>query len=199
MGTVRHTHDWDNRWNAWHLARPVLGAVTGSVAFAFVVVVIKTAAGPSAEVQDSSSAIATAAAIAFLVGYKEQHFLDLLARVAEVLLANGEVDQAGDPFTVSPTSLDFGSVVTGTARVRTVQVTVAPGRTIEALTDADLDVQPADGVFTAAPVPAPAALGATSQAVSVTFAPTGTGTRTATLTIRGDASRTVQLSGSGAQ
>lgn len=200
MGTVRHAHDWETRWNLWHVARPILGAITGSVAFVLVVVVLKAAGGEDVELQDTAIAMAMAFSIAFLVGYKEQYFLEMVSKVAEVLFATGDTPAPGDVFSLAPGALDFGEVPVNTAATRTATVTVTPGTRVAPLGPQDPVVAQQGNEFTAAAAVAPAALGVTTQDVVVTFSPTAPGTYQGTVTVTvGGSAKTVALRGTGRQ
>ncbi|WP_298384506.1 hypothetical protein [Ferrimicrobium sp.] len=86
-GIFRNAKDWDKSYEHWHIARPFLGAVVGSVGFLVFIVVIR-ATGTNVA---SSSPTSRAAfdLIAFLVGYREQVFRQLLKRAADALLSPG--------------------------------------------------------------------------------------------------------------
>ena len=86
-GIFQHAKRWDPSYQSWHVARPFLGGVVGSVGFLIFIVVIRaTGTTPNA-----SSTISKAAfdLVAFLVGYREEVFRELLKRATDVLLAPG--------------------------------------------------------------------------------------------------------------
>lgn len=87
-GVFRHTDGWDSSYNLWHIARPVMGAITGSVGYLiFVAVVRPTGAVPSAH---STTGAAVFDLVAFLVGYREEVFRELLRKAVDILLSPGK-------------------------------------------------------------------------------------------------------------
>jgi hypothetical protein len=91
-GIFRHRRDWDDTLDNWHIARPLLGAIMGSVGFLIFIVVIRSTG-------TNLSARATAGRpvyylVAFLLGYREEAFRNLLRRAVDLLLSTGK--QAGD-------------------------------------------------------------------------------------------------------
>lgn len=87
---------WDRKWNYWHIARPLFGAVLGIVAF-FLFVVIGAAAGTPPKFLDGTVPIETIPikdfviyyVVAFLVGYREETFRDLIKRATDLILKPG--------------------------------------------------------------------------------------------------------------
>ncbi len=71
----------------WHIARPFLGAVVGSVGFLIFIVVIRA----TCTTVSAGTAAGRAAfdLVAFLVGYREEVFRQLLKRATDVLFAPG--------------------------------------------------------------------------------------------------------------
>lgn len=85
-GIFRNSTSWSNSYERWHVARPVLGATVGTVGYLMFVVVLRTTgAEPQANNLASS---ATADVVAFLVGYREDLFRDLL-KTATTFLFKG--------------------------------------------------------------------------------------------------------------
>ncbi len=83
--------DWDSSYNYWHLARPLVGSVLGIMSF-LILSVIVTLAGSTAPSPDSAPAIANMNiyhVLAFIVGYREETFRDLLKRVTDLILRPG--------------------------------------------------------------------------------------------------------------
>lgn len=89
---------WDVRFNYWHIGRPLFGAVLGIVAF-FIFVVIMTASGgtppkflttlPTDAVQPQPKDFIIFYVLAFLVGYREETFRDLIKRATDLILKPG--------------------------------------------------------------------------------------------------------------
>ena len=80
--------DWDSAYNYWHLARPLIGAVLGIMSF-LILSVIVTLAGSTAPSPDAAPTIANMNiyhVLAFIVGYREETFRDLLKRVTDLIL-----------------------------------------------------------------------------------------------------------------
>lgn len=90
-GIFRNAGRWQPRYELWHIARPVLGAIVGSVAYLIFIVVIRatgTTPGPH-----SSTSGAVFDLVAFLVGYREEVFRELLKRASDSLFAPTRRDQ----------------------------------------------------------------------------------------------------------
>lgn len=84
--------DWDSSYNYWHLARPLVGAVLGIMSF-LILSVIVTLAGSTAPSSDAAPTIANMNiyhVLAFIVGYREETFRDLLKRVTDLILRPAE-------------------------------------------------------------------------------------------------------------
>ncbi|MBV9124410.1 MAG: hypothetical protein JO112_13705 [Planctomycetes bacterium] len=88
---------WDKAFNYWHIGRPLFGAVLGMVAF-FLFVCIVTASGnqppflkpgqPPGQQQNAGDFIIYYV-VAFLVGYREQTFRELIKRATDLILQPG--------------------------------------------------------------------------------------------------------------
>lgn len=91
---------WDSKYNYWHIGRPLFGAVLGIVAF-FLFVVIGTASGTAPRFLDAAAATGNVGehlnakdmiifyVLAFLVGYREETFRDLIKRATDLILKPG--------------------------------------------------------------------------------------------------------------
>ncbi|WP_374455731.1 hypothetical protein [Nocardioides sp.] len=94
VGVATHTHDWNRQmYGYWHLARPLLGLITGSVAVLIVLFVVTGVSGspiPSGEETYEPSGIAVLFVLAFVVGYREETFRELVKRVLDVILTPGD-------------------------------------------------------------------------------------------------------------
>lgn len=94
VGVATHTHDWNRQqYGYWHLARPLLGLLTGTVAVLIVLFIIKGVSGspiPSGEETYEPSGVAVLFVLAFVVGYREETFRELVKRVLDVILNPGE-------------------------------------------------------------------------------------------------------------
>ncbi|MFD2081339.1 hypothetical protein SAMN05421678_12614 [Actinopolymorpha cephalotaxi] len=94
VGVVSHSREWDGLGFAyWHLARPILGMITGSVAVLVLLFVLKGIAPdviPASDENYTPGGTAVLFVIAFVVGYREETFRELVKRVVDVLLGPGE-------------------------------------------------------------------------------------------------------------
>ncbi|GAA0292043.1 hypothetical protein [Kineococcus aurantiacus] len=145
VGTAQHSHDWDDRWFVRHLIRLVAGAVAATVAFPVLQTVLPTAGATSENTTtdtdtDHGAEPGTVPPIgpstpaetgfhggtAFVVGFIDEVFLDLVAEVTKVLLASGGPSEV-QPFSssLSEESLDFGDVPCGQSSSKLVVVTLA--------------------------------------------------------------------------
>lgn len=87
-GIFDHAHrDWERRFNAWYLARPFTGAVLGSIAYIVFVAIIR-ATGLLPATQDPVGKLIYFA-VAFIVGFREETFRQLMARVGDVIVGPG--------------------------------------------------------------------------------------------------------------
>jgi hypothetical protein len=119
-GVFRHNTNWDKKWNYWHVARPFMGALLGSVGLlVFLATIQSTGVRPpldasptttvtepsggsvsqttttSIALQPTSTAPVTTReprdllvyyVIAFVIGYREETFRELMKRAADMLL-----------------------------------------------------------------------------------------------------------------
>jgi hypothetical protein len=92
-GTFFHVDSWDASFDYWHAARPLLGAVLGTIAFLIFVVVIDATG-----VQAKTSGNLVYYVIAFLVGYREATFHVLIQRATDLLFNSPDVrTRSGTP------------------------------------------------------------------------------------------------------
>jgi hypothetical protein len=84
-----HTSDEERqKWNAWSLAQGPLGAVYGSAGILLLVVVLGViGSGSSGNLDLSPAGRLTLSAIAFLIGYHQQIFHDMITRTVEAIFA----------------------------------------------------------------------------------------------------------------
>ncbi len=87
-GIFDHGHrDWQRRFNAWYVARPLTGAALGTVAYIVFVGTIR-ATGLQPAAQDPVGKLIYFA-VAFVVGFREETFRQLIARVGDMILGPG--------------------------------------------------------------------------------------------------------------
>jgi hypothetical protein len=88
-GVFDHSHrDWDRGLNSWHVARPFTGAVLGTTGVVLFVSVVR-AAGLIPVGSDTLGKLVYFA-IAFVVGFREETFRQLIKRVADLLVGPGQ-------------------------------------------------------------------------------------------------------------
>jgi hypothetical protein len=94
-GVFLWNNQWDTKYNYWHIGRPLFGAVLGIVAY-FIFVVIVTASGSPPKFLDAGGTAGTTPkdliifyVLAFLVGYREETFRELIKRVTDLILRPG--------------------------------------------------------------------------------------------------------------
>lgn len=202
-GIVDHSTQWETKWNLWHVIRPVVGAILGTLAYLiFVGLIQATGTKPSAIGSGTPVESITYLVIAFVVGFREQTFRDLIQKVVDTLLTPGDT-QKSPTVSISPSPVDFGSQASG--QTATAVVTVANTGTA-ALVVQGMSANPPgiDLAGTGFAVSNDAVAGATinpgsSALLTVTFSPPATGPYQGTLTITCNAGTfPVPLTGTGA-
>jgi hypothetical protein len=93
QGVFEHNQRWDHKWNFWHLARPVFGAVLGIVAY-FIFILILRAAGTAPTWLGTATSppvtdLVVYYVLAFLVGYREANFAELIRRATDLIFKAG--------------------------------------------------------------------------------------------------------------
>jgi hypothetical protein len=92
QGIIEHNEDYDQRFNYWHFARPIVGGIVGLMSYLILTVIVTLggstppsfAAAPTAPLNLNLYHVA-----AFIVGYREDAFRDLVSRVTELVLRPG--------------------------------------------------------------------------------------------------------------
>jgi hypothetical protein len=101
---------WDKKYNYWHIGRPLFGAVLGAISY-FMFILIVSSAGTKIPILEKGSHLAkdyiVYYVLAFLVGYREETFRELIQRVAELILKPGNPASAGTPTTADSPSVSF--------------------------------------------------------------------------------------------
>jgi hypothetical protein len=85
-GIFRNRDRWDSSFNPWHVSRPVIGAIAGSIGYLIFITVIRSS---GANPPGSAHSTIVFDLVAFLVGYREAVFRELLQRATDVLLKPG--------------------------------------------------------------------------------------------------------------
>ena len=204
-GVVDHSHEWQAKWNLWHVIRPVVGAVLGTVAFLiFVGLIQATGTRPTVVTSGSpgpSVEAVTYLIIAFVVGFREQTFRSLIQRVVDILLSPGNTP-ATPAVSISPSPVDFQNVAVGQSEIKAI--TVSNTGTGPLVVQGSRANPPGIEVVGAGfSIVDDAVEGATinagaSAVLSVRFAPPAPGAQGGTLTINCDAGKfPVTLTGTG--
>jgi hypothetical protein len=155
-GAFDHRADWDPSWNLWHFTRPLIGislAIVAWLTFQAGILAVGSAPASPATAPASGAAALTAPAnllyylIAFVVGYREAVFRELIKRVADVILTPATPAGAPAPLAISalrPTSgrTAGGDTVTilgsGLAATTAVTFGTKPASTIAVASDAQI-------------------------------------------------------------
>ncbi len=126
-GVFEHEHDWDPNYWPWHVARPFIGASLGVVSM----LIFKAGILAVGSTPNSGQSIPTNLlyyVIAFVVGYREETFRELIKRVTDVILTPGggsvavptinAVNPANVPHNVPSPVVITGAGFTNTQSVR---------------------------------------------------------------------------------
>ncbi|GAA5021067.1 hypothetical protein GCM10023258_10160 [Terrabacter aeriphilus] len=191
VGVVTHTHDWKAlEYGYWHLARPFLGAVCGSVAVLIVVLVLRSVDPTVNNQAGTPASIALLSVISFVVGYREETFRTLVKRVVDVILASDT--NATVSVALVPATLDFGDSAVNQPKVLMLTVVNAGKDTVHLPANAAVP-DPVTGTIVATNIETDLAPSATAE-VTVTWTPASLGqdlsTPATTLVLRTD-SRTL--------
>ena len=88
-GIFDHSHrDWERGLNAWHAARPFTGAALGTVGFILFSSVIR-ATGLTPQPTEGVGKLVYFA-VAFVVGFREETFRQMIKRVADLIVGPGQ-------------------------------------------------------------------------------------------------------------
>jgi hypothetical protein len=125
VGVHEHRYHWDSRYWTWYIVRPFIGAAVGLVAVIIVMAGILAigvepvptapasegpAVPPATPVADTKNMFYFL--VAFVVGYREMHFRDLIKRLGDVLFTTREKASTADILDIEP---DEGPAAGGTA------------------------------------------------------------------------------------
>jgi hypothetical protein len=126
VGVAGHGAEWAGpQYAYWHLARPLLGAISATVSVLILLFVLRGVdpdVVPTAADGLDAAGTAVLVVIAFVVGYREETFRELVKRVVDVILGPGE-KEASERLSLEPdvTTLSFpaaGGVPDVSAEVR---------------------------------------------------------------------------------
>jgi hypothetical protein len=138
-GVFDHANDWDPSYKYWHWARPIVGAVAGSV------VVLIMQAGILAVGSASAKNNTFYYIVAFLVAYREETFRELIKRAVDVVIGPGTAPAAPVVTGMTPATgpVAGGTVVTvngsGLSNVRAVSFGTA-NATFRVVSDGQLSI-----------------------------------------------------------
>ncbi|MEA3077994.1 MAG: hypothetical protein QOF60_2902 [Actinomycetota bacterium] len=97
-GVFEHNKRWDPSFNYWHLTRPLMGALLGSVGYLiFVATIQSTGVTPAVEASKGATQprdLIIYYVIGFVVGYREETFRELVKRAADVIFKPGGSGQS---------------------------------------------------------------------------------------------------------
>ncbi len=89
-GIVYHRNDWDPGWKFWHFTRPLIGASLAIIAvLIFQAGILAVASSPTAANGVTAPQNLLYYLIAFVVGYREETFRDLIKKLGDVILTPG--------------------------------------------------------------------------------------------------------------
>jgi N-acetylmuramoyl-L-alanine amidase/IPT/TIG domain len=127
VGVTEHRGDWDPSYRFWHWSRPLLGASFGTISvLIFQAGILAVGSTPSPHQQNITSNLLYYL-VAFLVGYREETFRELMKRLTDIVLAPGQTRSLPAISSMSPangpakggTSVTIiGSSLSGTQAVR---------------------------------------------------------------------------------
>lgn len=194
VGVTDHAADWNgSKYAYWHLARPALGAVFGVIGVLALVLVLEAISPATQDTVYTPQGIGVLAVIAFLLGYREETFRELIKRLVDTLVK--PATQTVQAFvTLTPSAVDFGPVGQGTPTTATITLVNRTSRDIEVL-PSGVAISGSSDVTHAVAAPFTTAAGSDSS-ISLTWTPTAAGRLAATLSVQaGDSSVTSQLTG----
>lgn len=107
-GLVDHFSDWDSSYIVWHVVRPLIGAVMGSVGTLIIISGVMASTGMNLPPTVSFSREVFYDVVAFLIGYREETFRTLIKRLTDVIIGPGQTKPASDgegtPSTAPPST-----------------------------------------------------------------------------------------------
>ncbi len=83
-GIFLHNQEWDPSYNYWHYARPLFGTITGSIGALIYLVLLDLGSTKSISVNHT-----TFYAVAFILGFADKSFMQLLQNLTEVIIKPG--------------------------------------------------------------------------------------------------------------
>lgn len=111
VGITEHRRDWDPSYRFWHWARPLLGASFGTISVLIFQAGILAVGTPPNPTTSNVTKDLLYFLIAFVVGYREETFRDLITRLSDVVFSTG---QGEAKMTVSSAAPQTGAAAGGT-------------------------------------------------------------------------------------
>lgn len=96
-GVFEHEHDWDPSYWPWHVSRPLIGIALGVVSALILKAGILAVGSTPSTTSSTTSSIPPNLLyylVAFLVGYREETFRELIKRLVDVILTPGSSSSA---------------------------------------------------------------------------------------------------------
>ncbi len=192
---------WNPDYNYWHCGRPVFGAVLGAVSF-YLFVLIVMSAGTTPEFLDP--AVAGQATppkdfiiyyvVAFLVGYREETFRELIRRVTDLILKPGTPAAASAQITfkqggVARSEIKFPDTAANQQAALTIEIANSGGASLSgpalAVKEADADSKDVFKVTKNEMTGRNELKSNESSTIEITFVPTKAGQYSAVLSVTG--------------
>jgi len=127
-GVFEHEHDWDEGFWPWHIARPLIGVALGVVSVLILQAGILAVGSTPHPQPTTMPANLLYYLVAFLVGYREETFRELIKRLVDLILTPGggngnapaiqDVAPATAPHAAQTPVVLTGSGFTGTKSVK---------------------------------------------------------------------------------
>jgi IPT/TIG domain len=104
-GVLWHRGDWDPTYTLWHVVRPVMGIVLGTIAYLLLAAGVVASGGvPQASLSNATTPASGTTGpfnnifydlVAFLVGFRESTFRVLIQRLADIIASPGSSSNSG--------------------------------------------------------------------------------------------------------
>jgi len=111
-GIVEHADDWDPRFDLWHLSRPLIGAALAVVGVLIVQAGVLAAGTNPANSVSGAPKNLLYYLVAFLVGYREETFRDLVRRIVDLIFTSAPTPPKPTITSLTP---DTGPIAGGTS------------------------------------------------------------------------------------
>lgn len=142
-GIVDHRNDWDPSLTFWHFTRPLIGASLAIISvLIFQVGILAVASNPTPSQSVTASPNQLYYLIAFVIGYREEIFRELIKRLADVILTPGG---GAPPPVISDIKPSHGKegdkvAITGSGFTDTIRVKFGPTPATNVQIDSDSQI-----------------------------------------------------------